>query len=112
MYGAIVCFVLMIRRPPRSTLFPYTTLFRSPRQVLPRGDQGHRLADAEGRRQREVPDRTQPKGDGLRDRKSTRLNSSHATISYAVFCLKKTMYRAVALSLQHNPAAAPERARD
>src|SRR5258707_10553198 len=66
----------MIRRPPRSTLFPYTTLFRSlyvERQDRPRDrfDQRNRPRDREG------------------DRKSTRLNSSHANISYAVFCLKK-----------------------
>src|SRR3712207_7857600 len=94
-------FFLMIRRPPRSTLFPYTTLFRSDR----------------GRAYRECPDRSRPghgpamdakeppgdppssrSGRGGRsgdcagvaeDRKSTRLNSSHANISYAVFCLKK-----------------------
>src|SRR5260221_4292089 len=72
----------MIRRPPRSTLFPYTTLFRSDHDA--RGtvavlhverdarDELHELADVEGR-----------------DRKSTRLNSSHTVISYAVFCLKK-----------------------
>src|SRR2546427_4310682 len=74
----------MIRRPPRSTLFPYTTLFRSGRR-RPAGRtgraRGRRLAAAGGRQQR---------GDGLRlDRKSTRLNSSHSQISYAVFCLKK-----------------------
>src|SRR2546426_6974765 len=85
----------MIRRPPRSTLFPYTTLFRSPNELeqhawsrvtvrladgttlesTPRGAAGHPatpLSDAE-----------------LQDRKSTRLNSSHLVISYAVFCLKK-----------------------
>src|SRR5476651_1175102 len=67
-------FFLMIRRPPRSTLFPYTTLFRSLE------DLGHRvLAAILGRR---APLRAP-------DRKSTRLNSSHANISYAVFCLKK-----------------------
>src|SRR3712207_8824624 len=78
-------FFLMIRRPPRSTLFPYTTLFRSRRdrsaQVV-----GHRLA------QRDEADRLAlDLGDPLHraDRKSTRLNSSHANISYAVFCLKK-----------------------
>src|SRR5215467_15282425 len=70
-------FFLMIRRPPRSTLFPYTTLFRS----LPR------LAVAAERR---VAARDLPHGlDLARDRKSTRLNSSHLVISYAVFCLKK-----------------------
>src|SRR6266496_4794056 len=66
-------FFLMIRRPPRSTLFPYTTLFRSPaRHRLP----GH------GADQRRIRRRAG-------DRKSTRLNSSHVEISYAVFCLKK-----------------------
>src|SRR2546428_5897977 len=65
----------MIRRPPRSTLFPYTTLFRS-------GGSGQ-----EGRVP--APDRPQPRGRGGGDRKSTRLNSSHDQISYAVFCLKK-----------------------
>src|SRR6266704_5272075 len=65
-------FFLMIRRPPRSTLFPYTTLFRS----RPRHQHLHRR-DARGGME------------GGRDRKSTRLNSSHVSISYAVFCLKK-----------------------
>src|SRR5438445_8857466 len=66
----------MIRRPPRSTLFPYTTLFRSRRS-----GGGRRSASRRGR------SRGGPLH--LRDRKSTRLNSSHANISYAVFCLKK-----------------------
>src|SRR5471030_3425129 len=66
-------FFLMIRRPPRSTLFPYTTLFRS---RAPPAGYGPRHAPAGYR-----PDRE--------DRKSTRLNSSHLGISYAVFCLKK-----------------------
>src|SRR2546422_11620370 len=76
-------FFLMIRRPPRSTLFPYTTLFRS--RPPPRGS--HRSA---ARRFRERVERSgcQASGRG-RDRKSTRLNSSHGYISYAVFCLKK-----------------------
>src|SRR5437667_7169676 len=76
-------FFLMIRRPPRSTLFPYTTLFRSDRGVRD-GDQGRRpdRPVREGRQDRPVR-----RGD--QDRKSTRLNSSHITISYAVFCLKK-----------------------
>src|SRR6266496_1819220 len=64
----------MIRRPPRSTLFPYTTLFRS--RSIP-GDRG---GEPHSRRARPQQDR---------DRKSTRLNSSHVEISYAVFCLKK-----------------------
>src|SRR5688572_33182840 len=72
-------FFLMIRRPPRSTLFPYTTLFRS----------GRSCAAERASRHREQL-RHLPGGDGLReDRKSTRLNSSHSQISYAVFCLKK-----------------------
>src|SRR3712207_8807495 len=96
--SVVFVFFLMIRRPPRSTLFPYTTLFRSPalgravRRPRPAGlrpvrpaarTAGDRLA---GRR-RAVAGR--PGG----DRKSTRLNSSHANISYAVFCLKKTKTR-------------------
>src|SRR5436309_5929837 len=71
----LVVFFLPIRRPPRSTLFPYTTLFRSP------GAQASRSSAENPHRQ-----------DHLRhfqDRKSTRLNSSHVKISYAVFCLKK-----------------------
>src|SRR3712207_7315267 len=80
----------MIRRPPRSTLFPYTTLFRSAlagaRQAGPvRGPRldGGRRADRPGRLRAEAA------GADAGDRKSTRLNSSHANISYAVFCLKK-----------------------
>src|SRR5204863_2563420 len=69
----------MIRRPPRSTLFPYTTLFRSAR---PTAD------TASGRHDRRRLDGIGV-GDGDEDRKSTRLNSSHVEISYAVFCLKK-----------------------
>src|SRR6266850_3968281 len=64
-------FFLMIRRPPRSTLFPYTTLFRSPGPI-PHPPRGRGVV-----------------GEGPGDRKSTRLNSSHLVISYAVFCLKK-----------------------
>src|SRR5215467_15950833 len=77
-------FFLMIRRPPRSTLFPYTTLFRSP----PRrpGPGRGRTGGHPGRPARHAP--RLPGFDGG-DRKSTRLNSSHLVISYAVFCLKK-----------------------
>src|SRR3712207_7112008 len=98
----------MIRRPPRSTLFPYTTLFRSgegavgPRRLAA----GLEVDDSLGRLDRRRPlgllgghlrslhgrgaaDHTGGPGDRLLDRKSTRLNSSHANISYAVFCLKK-----------------------
>src|SRR5258708_25762646 len=75
----------MIRRPPRSTLFPYTTLFRSRRAPVRRGqDRGGDGRD--GRARDSYPD---PLHRGLGDRKSTRLNSSHQIISYAVFCLKK-----------------------
>src|SRR5438445_9290189 len=76
----------MIRRPPRSTLFPYTTLFRS---ITARGH-GRSLALQQSNARRRVagtPDATD--FFKLVDRKSTRLNSSHANISYAVFCLKK-----------------------
>src|SRR3712207_6982799 len=78
-------FFLMIRRPPRSTLFPYTTLFRSARRTSAepclRSQHEHSGAQNHHRGGR-------PAVRGL-DRKSTRLNSSHANISYAVFCLKK-----------------------
>src|SRR2546430_9829928 len=80
----------MIRRPPRSTLFPYTTLFRSVGPVaehrLPR-----RKRNVIGRRRLPQPPELRPVHEppGVRDRKSTRLNSSHSQISYAVFCLKK-----------------------
>src|SRR2546430_15819120 len=74
---SFIFFFLMIRRPPRSTLFPYTTLFRSAHPTLLR-----RMAWS--------PDGTRLVGGGEDgDRKSTRLNSSHSQISYAVFCLKK-----------------------
>src|SRR3712207_7340056 len=84
----------MIRRPPRSTLFPYTTLFRSVRLQVPR-DPDHpvrRAADRAPRAVAVVGGRLHRRGTHLhehQDRKSTRLNSSHANISYAVFCLKK-----------------------
>src|SRR5256885_9868459 len=75
----------MIRRPPRSTLFPYTTLFRS--QLLPVSRQSHAtVLDQAGARREYVHD---VRVGRWRDRKSTRLNSSHLVISYAVFCLKK-----------------------
>src|SRR5438034_7364630 len=73
----------MIRRPPRSTLFPYTTLFRS---AARRRSAGARCEDRQAdlaRAERRLQDRFH------QDRKSTRLNSSHTVISYAVFCLKK-----------------------
>src|SRR2546427_2980805 len=85
----------MIRRPPRSTLFPYTTLFRSARRVQEDVD---RWAEQENLRPVKrlsawvvgIPTtQAERHFTGLRDRKSTRLNSSHSQISYAVFCLKK-----------------------
>src|SRR2546430_13551293 len=90
----------MIRRPPRSTLFPYTTLFRSP-IVLQRGVAGEDEHIAGAAHLVDGVLLAQPAlgGDevgnllGARDRKSTRLNSSHSQISYAVFCLKKKKKR-------------------
>src|SRR3712207_7506883 len=96
-----MCIFVMIRRPPRSTLFPYTTLFRSEDDDADVEEGGHRAGQHadEGEDPRAVvhgcgehgeladePARQRDPG----DRKSTRLNSSHANISYAVFCLKKT----------------------
>src|SRR6266480_3477612 len=83
----------MIRRPPRSTLFPYTTLFRSRPAATPR-----------------LPQQQRPlqRASGASDRKSTRLNSSHMSISYAVFCLKKKKtlnFGAVAISQSTNGGA-------
>src|SRR5258707_8365271 len=81
----------MIRRPPRSTLFPYTTLFRSAFETV---DSQSVAGAGEGavrhvRRTVEIAARADPGRILAEDRKSTRLNSSHANISYAVFCLKK-----------------------
>src|SRR3712207_8730942 len=98
----------MIRRPPRSTLFPYTTLFRSLVQLLAAelavgervgaADVARHLAvgdalDLERVQTGEVGDLLEGEGGVVEDRKSTRLNSSHANISYAVFCLKKKKKR-------------------
>src|SRR3712207_7472204 len=86
----------MIRRPPRSTLFPYTTLFRSPRtrsftskeaNLEPTRKVSTRRQAAEAFSRRRDP--SGKASSAFQDRKSTRLNSSHANISYAVFCLKK-----------------------
>src|SRR2546426_9386698 len=80
-------FFLMIRRPPRSTLFPYTTLFRSiGEDDAKRGARGYDGGKS-ANRLAEIGSNSQ--GMASRDRKSTRLNSSHLVISYAVFCLKK-----------------------
>src|SRR5689334_23498629 len=86
---------LMLRRPPRSTLFPYTTLFRSP--CCPRSQSRVHAAtnwpaSPRDRASREVT---------ARDRKSTRLNSSHSSISYAVFCLKKKNHNKITLYKIH-----------
>src|SRR5688572_32411281 len=83
----------MIRRPPRSTLFPYTTLFRSRRRQIAdegrkRGSGCQHVAERDARPKR-LAGAAQDVAQGKRDRKSTRLNSSHSQISYAVFCLKK-----------------------
>src|SRR3712207_6980410 len=87
-------FFLMIRRPPRSTLFPYTTLFRSMPQSNRPDRQPSTLLPLATRHLPQTREHPQPPPLGhldhpVRDRKSTRLNSSHANISYAVFCLKK-----------------------
>src|SRR5260221_10839345 len=90
----------MIRRPPRSTLFPYTTLFRSPLRDGPRPglpwlgratatDRAHHSPDGVADGVPPIDDADGRRGPGRLDRKSTRLNSSHTVISYAVFCLKK-----------------------
>src|SRR3712207_8993093 len=95
--GFFIFFFLMIRRPPRSTLFPYTTLFRS-RLLSPCASAWPPPPTRPGQaprapRQRSTPRSTcpslLPSVGPIVDRKSTRLNSSHANISYAVFCLKK-----------------------
>src|SRR3712207_7570764 len=89
----VVFFFLMIRRPPRSTLFPYTTLFRSRGArpaTRPTRQLCHRHAGPpDGRLQSALRDVLRRRHRAIVDRKSTRLNSSHANISYAVFCLKK-----------------------
>src|SRR2546430_11901552 len=101
MYHVCLFFFLMIRRPPRSTLFPYTTLFRSGVHAIPG-------LVIQGCRCRPIPELDLPLGVIAadphnavtahdRDRKSTRLNSSHSQISYAVFCLKKKNEHATSL---------------
>src|SRR3712207_8159765 len=101
----------MIRRPPRSTLFPYTTLFRSVTAYRPRRNIQH-LSHFLLVQSTEVPElhhptlpqverRQPPKR--LIDRKSTRLNSSHANISYAVFCLKKKKQKVIGSEPKQHP---------
>src|SRR3989449_4139648 len=110
----------MIRRPPRSTLFPYTTLFRSIRSlelrangaemrdpIMERGGTGEDYPTILVAAQRATYDTARAKRGwtltkgAVRDRKSTRLNSSHGYISYAVFCLKKKKKKNVREALQH-----------
>src|SRR5438874_8283099 len=102
----------MIRRPPRSTLFPYTTLFRSaiPPEVLEEARHSFHIGRVtdEGTDARSFDRRgTGRRCHGMaRDRKSTRLNSSHVEISYAVFCLKKKKKHTpphIRFQQQHNP---------
>src|SRR3712207_8058438 len=102
------CFFLMIRRPPRSTLFPYTTLFRSLAEDRAggetQGDPAPVLLSPDGARIA-VGDHDTPEPDLAvldLDRKSTRLNSSHANISYAVFCLKKKKNTPLLTDIQCN----------
>src|SRR2546426_8625900 len=92
----------MIRRPPRSTLFPYTTLFRSPRLPTPAG-----MTVFVMRSSARVGGGPSPValGGATGDRKSTRLNSSHLVISYAVFCLKKKKHT----GLRHRDGDRPRR---
>src|SRR3712207_7570790 len=106
MIGTLVFFFLMIRRPPRSTLFPYTTLFRSQHEgdvvglpAEPPPDLGEQPGAAGARevRLRVRAWEARAHACGASDRKSTRLNSSHANISYAGFCLEKK---------KHNPVLA------
>src|SRR5438874_10233307 len=100
-----VLFFLMIRRPPRSTLFPYTTLFRSERELRERLDGWAAIEHGSASPgERAVAN--------MLDRKSTRLNSSHVEISYAVFCLKKKKKNITEPShthshLRHRPAHPP-----
>src|SRR3712207_7633873 len=105
-YIKMLFFFLMIRRPPRSTLFPYTTLFRSAPSSGRGGVRQIRPASAAAPPERALcpgggPDRGLDAG----DRKSTRLNSSHANISYAVFCLKKKIHTRIEPHLPHLPLA-------
>src|SRR5256885_9748697 len=98
-------FFLMIRRPPRSTLFPYTTLFRSPHRGRLREREQLRRPAHSGAQE---PGPQQPRdlrGQPVQeDRKSTRLNSSHLVISYAVFCLKKKniLYNIMNRTISHD----------
>src|SRR2546427_7874598 len=89
----------MIRRPPRSTLFPYTTLFRSGQRRRPAGRGSPGSGWVLATENEDLAVAVVRSGDGNVDRKSTRLNSSHSQISYAVFCLKKKKRRITTTSL-------------
>src|SRR3712207_7277595 len=96
----------MIRRPPRSTLFPYTTLFRS---LVPDDTNWTDIFVRDrklGTTERVSVDSNGNQANRNRDRKSTRLNSSHANISYAVFCLKKNSTSTLVLNETHHESAA------
>src|SRR5256885_9839558 len=99
MFMFLIFFFLMIRRPPRSTLFPYTTLFRSG-ALLPSEPELARQYGVSRQTARAALQTLEQEGliEGLQDRKSTRLNSSHLVISYAVFCLKKKKSKECKLS--------------
>src|SRR5205809_5669843 len=99
----VIFFFLLIRLPPRSTLFPYTTLFRSLE------DEGY-LRREQGRGTFVHLDRQSVSNGklGTGDRKSTRLNSSHGYISYAVFCLKKKKLTRTTISSSRSPSHAPD----
>src|SRR3712207_8021353 len=101
-------FFLMIRRPPRSTLFPYTTLFRS-EVTATQGGWRERNFAPRGTMPRDQVLAGLERALKIADRKSTRLNSSHANISYAVFCLKKKIERSrietTFTPLSHLPAS-------
>src|SRR5258708_28913201 len=99
----LLFFFLMIRRPPRSTLFPYTTLFRS-RQPWDRTSRFAAPKTAPIWCIRFIPSQGTNKSDAPdgRDRKSTRLNSSHQIISYAVFCLKKKKKYSIRIDVRSN----------
>src|SRR3989442_10133266 len=105
-------FFLMIRRPPRSTLFPYTTLFRSFLAASSLAKPLSRRSRASFKRpsHRATSARPVAEEEAPLDRKSTRLNSSHVRISYAVFCLKKKKLKAVIIPQQRlSPPSHPNR---
>src|SRR3712207_7282763 len=98
----------MIRRPPRSTLFPYTTLFRSPTTRIcsyvlwvwvGKKEEGWLQILAQGQSSSSKKKKERKKERKIKDRKSTRLNSSHANISYAVFCLKKKKIQSIRVTI-------------